>query len=319
MRRGFSLIELLVVIGIIALLMGLLLPGLASARRTAAQTAGIANLRSMTGVQFVWIGDRRGEFYNPFVRQSVLTNHGFGYYENNRYNTDGFAAYWYSFMNRADEAGTLPLEAFASPADGDVIRMHRTKSGSDERLLPGSFYYSPTMWRDPRLYDLTRRPSTCPSYGPEYRDDCCGGDECPLACALPAINTIDGVAHPSSKVLLFERADFSQKKRVTISGEQSIPRPLPPAWNNPRAFVHVATADGSVSKADISDLTRRAAEALRDDPALALLPVDLLAVPDHMPMGASPLDLRGQHSRDGLHPMFFAATRYGLRGRDLVR
>jgi hypothetical protein len=85
----------------------------------------------------------------------------------------------------------------------------------------------------------------------------------------------------------------------------------------------VATADGSVTRADVPDLTRRAAEALRRDPQLTYLPVDLINVPDSMP----PKDIKqivaidgaADRTSDGLSPMFFAATRYGLRGRDLPR
>jgi hypothetical protein len=131
------------------------------------------------------------------------------------------------------------------------------------------------------------------------------------------LNTVDSVVSPSAKVLLFERADFTQRKRITIQNEDAIVRPFPPAWNNPRAFVHVGTVDGSVSKADIGDLTRRAAEALQDDPALTFLPVDLLAVPDQLQRGV--INTHSGANTDGLYPMFFAATRYGLRGRDLPR
>ena len=63
-RRGFTLVELLVVIGIIAVLIGILLPTINRARKQANTTACMATLRSIGQAIFIYTGENKG--YLPF-------------------------------------------------------------------------------------------------------------------------------------------------------------------------------------------------------------------------------------------------------------
>ncbi|MEM1164967.1 MAG: prepilin-type N-terminal cleavage/methylation domain-containing protein [Planctomycetota bacterium] len=64
-RGGFTLVELLVVISIIALLIGLLLPALATARRKAQQMKDAANQRSILQGMVLWSQNNRDSYPLP--------------------------------------------------------------------------------------------------------------------------------------------------------------------------------------------------------------------------------------------------------------
>src|SRR5688572_21295406 len=71
-RAAFTLVELLVVIGIIAVLVGMLLPSLPRARENANRRVCASNVRQFCQALHMYANDNRGWFFEPGNARSYL-------------------------------------------------------------------------------------------------------------------------------------------------------------------------------------------------------------------------------------------------------
>src|SRR5438067_1093227 len=82
-RRGFTLVELLVVIGIIAVLIGILLPSLNRAREAAKRLTCGSNMRQVATAFMMYVNDNKGHFPAGAGYNNV-TNEDWLYWQTNR-------------------------------------------------------------------------------------------------------------------------------------------------------------------------------------------------------------------------------------------
>jgi prepilin-type N-terminal cleavage/methylation domain-containing protein len=305
MKRAFTLVEMLVVVGVIAILVSILLPAALNSKRRAEATAGTANLRSLSQVMSMYTTDSGDAFLNPFglgARPSVahsMTNPELSWnFEAPMCppcSSEGFAYYWYSYLADYDDTTRVREEQF-SPADGWMKSLRKSLAARPETrdrsmLWPTSFLYSPTFWSDSSRFPGSRLAADGTNIKTQY---------------------LQMVAYASSKVMLFERADFEQSDRVTVDDGTSSRVGRPPAWNNIRSNTAAATVDGAVREVEMADLYAASGLPTPLDQIVGWDRPGLVA-----PERDSDLPTGAVGGSDGNYPGFFWSTPRGIEGRDL--
>lgn len=196
--RGFTLIELLVSIGVIALLMGLVLPALGGAMDQARSVSCVSNLSTIHRFRDLWSSSHDDYLPTPFHDEFDKEFVGITF-DNVRYHPHqddvGDVWLWVTDAPRAG-ASAREFEAFSCPTQVrqrvGIINDHAWIEDNPHSLALSSYFESPTLTSDPAFW--AGEP------GERSGRDLTKDDRRRVR--------VHDVLRPSDKAVLAERADF---------------------------------------------------------------------------------------------------------------
>lgn len=142
-RQAFSLIELLVVIAIIAVMTGLVLPGLAGAREAARASECASNVRQLAIAATVYADDHRG--FLPPGASNILQNrtrwHGSRDHPSSRFRPAGGSMTDYLGQGEIDGSGDVVASIRRCPTFAPTLRS-LADAGAGFELANGGYGYN---------------------------------------------------------------------------------------------------------------------------------------------------------------------------------
>ncbi len=225
-RRGFTLVELLVVVAVIALLIGLLLPALGKARESGRELKCASNIRNIGTaatmytastevypLAYVYASSERGFGWRVADQQATNPNPGNGY------------MHWSQFLLE-QENGALSHEAFQCPT---------VYNGGAPRTNPGRDSQYWETWQQNDLGGTKNNPSELPEDRQAYR----------MAYAVNAAimprNKLDNGASRQAKfvrpvqikngartILATEYLEADQWQSISVDNKSKSHRPITP-------------------------------------------------------------------------------------------
>jgi len=157
---GFTLVELLVVIGIIAVLVGILLPTLGRARENANQVKCMANMRQMGTALQMYTSENKGSLPVGFVKDGFAINDNVTFYKGEDHD---WTTLLYHVLNKRAGIGYSSQDAVGSINAGlRAIFLCPTVHQLNTTAVPTITHYSshPRLMPDTRANDFIKWPAT---------------------------------------------------------------------------------------------------------------------------------------------------------------
>jgi prepilin-type N-terminal cleavage/methylation domain-containing protein/prepilin-type processing-associated H-X9-DG protein len=221
-RHAFTLVELLVVIGIIALLIAILLPVLSRAQKQARQAACLSNQRQLIMALFMYCHENKGVFPggpgHAYYNGTLTFFNGLASWDTNAFNP-------YS-CNQDEKSGPTFLAKYVSnskkiPACPEELNIKDT--GSDYTHYRTGYWYPMSLVYEPlQIWNGTAAANPPPPQTPQK---------------------LSRVKYPTNKAVIIDRKTYHD--RVVVDTDKA-----PGGGNNTKKvklYVNVGFADGHVA------------------------------------------------------------------------